>query len=91
MLGRYLGDGTVAHRSPKSWELRLACDWRYVDVMDEIRAAAALTFPGARPTTFASSAGASALVRISPPGVALAFPRHGSGRKHQRRIILADW
>jgi transcriptional regulator with XRE-family HTH domain len=91
LLGCYLGDGTVARPSPNSWELRLACDRRYVDIMDEIEAAAILTFHGAAPTTFASSTGASALVRISHPGIGEAFPQHGPGRKHLRRIVLADW
>ena len=91
LLGCYLGDGTVAHPSPNGWELRLACDRRYVDVMDEIRAAAVLTFPDARPTTFASRIAASAIVRISHPGIAVAFPQHGPGRKHLRRIVLAVW
>jgi hypothetical protein len=91
LLGCYLGDGNVAHPSRNGWELRLACDQRYVDIMDEIRAAAALTFPNARPTTFASSTAASAIVRISHPGIAEAFPQHGPGRKHLRRIVLADW
>ena len=89
LLGCYLGDGNVAHPSPNGWELRLACDQRYVDIMDEIRAAAALTFPNAQPTTFASSTAASAIVRISHPGIAEAFPQHGPGRKHLRRIVLA--
>jgi hypothetical protein len=91
LLGCYLGDGNVAHPSRNGWELRLACDQRYVDIMDEIRAAAVLTFPNARPTTFASSTAASAIVRISHPGIAQAFPQHGPGRKHLRRIVLADW
>lgn len=90
LLGCYLGDGTVARQSRNGWELRLACDQRYVDIMDEIRAAAILTFPDAQPTTFAPTSGA-AVVRISHPGIAQAFPQHGPGRKHLRRIVLADW
>jgi Homeodomain-like domain len=91
LLGCYLGDGMVSHQSPNGWELRLYCDQRYADIMDEIRAATILSFPDARPTTFASSTGASAVVRISHPGIARAFPQHGPGRKHLRRIVLANW
>jgi hypothetical protein len=91
LLGCYLGDGTVAHPSRNGWELRLSCDQRYVDIIDEIRAAAILTFLDARPTTFTSSTAGSALVRISHPAIAQAFPQHGPGRKHHRRIVLADW
>jgi hypothetical protein len=91
LLGCYLGDGSVAHPSRNGWELRLSCDQRYADIMDEIRAAAILTFPNARPTSYASSTSGSALVRISHPAIAQAFPQHGAGRKHLRRIALADW
>ncbi len=91
LFGCYLGDGTVAQPSCNGWELRLSCDQRYTDIMDEIRTAAVLTFPGARPTTFMSSTAASAVVRISHPGIGEAFPQHGPGRKHLRRIALANW
>jgi hypothetical protein len=91
LLGCYLGDGTVAQWSRNGWELRLYCDQRYAEVMDEIRAAAILTFPDASPTTFVSRTAGSAVVRISHPGVAQAFPQHGPGRKHLRRIALTDW
>ena len=82
LLGCYLGDGTVAHPSPNGGELRVYCDQRYADIMDEIRASAILRFPDARPTTFASSTGAAAVVRISHPAIAQALPQHGLGRKH---------
>jgi hypothetical protein len=91
LFGCYLGDGTIAQPSRNGWELRLYCDQRYTDIMDEIRAAAALTFPGARPTTFVSSTAASAVVRISHPAIGQAFPQHGPGRKHLRRIALTGW
>jgi hypothetical protein len=91
LLGCYLGDGTVAQWSRNGWELHLYCDQRYAEVMDEIRAAAILTFPDASPTTFVSRTAGSAVVRISHPGVAQAFPQHGPGRKHLRRIALTDW
>lgn len=91
LLGCYLGDGTVARPSRNGWELRLSCDQRYGDIIDEIRAAATLTLPDARPTTFVSPTSRAALVRISHPAIAQAFPQHGPGRKHLRRIVLEDW
>jgi hypothetical protein len=91
LLGCYLGDGTVIQGSRNGWELRLECDQRYTDIMDEIRAAATITFPDARPTTYASSVGASDVVRISHPAIGQAFPQHGPGRKHLRRIALGAW
>lgn len=91
LLGCYLGDGHVTRRSINGWELRIACDQRYPGIMDEIKSAMIRTFPGGRPTSFASSTGASDVVRVSHPGVAAAFPQHGAGRKHLRSIALTDW
>jgi hypothetical protein len=91
LLGCYLGDGTVLHPSRNGWELRLFCDQRYAGIMDEIGAAAILTFPDARPTRYASSTGSLAVVRISHPAIGQAFPQHGPGRKHLRQIVRADW
>ena len=87
VLGCYLGDGHVTHRTENSWELRLACDQRYPEIMSEMRSALSCTFPGSE----AAAAGASDVLRISHPGVREAFPQHGPGRKHLRRIVLTDW
>jgi hypothetical protein len=91
LLGCYLGDGHVIRRSRNGWELRLACDQRYTGIMAEIVSSIARTFPGARPTSFAASNGASDVLRVSRPAVGRAFPQHGPGRKHLRPIALADW
>ncbi|MFL5823300.1 MAG: helix-turn-helix domain-containing protein [Solirubrobacteraceae bacterium] len=91
LLGCYLGDGHVTHRPPGTWALRIACDQLYRHIIDEIMAALAATFPGRRPTRFASSSGASDVVAICHPAVGAAFPQHGPGRKHLRPIVLTDW
>ena len=91
LLGCYLGDGHLAHRSPNGWTMRIACDRRYEEIIDEIQAAIALTFPGRRATRFQASTGASDVLTISHPAIGLAFPHHGAGPKHLRRIALADW
>jgi hypothetical protein len=91
LLGCYLGDGHVTHRPPNGWTLCVAAAQRYEAIATEIIEAMKATFPGSVPTRFASSSGASDVLRVSNPGIGKAFPQHGPGRKHLRRIVLADW
>jgi hypothetical protein len=91
LLGVYLGDGHVMHRAPASWVLRVACDQAYPSIIGEVRRAMDLTFPPRLSTQIASSSACSDVVSICHPGVGLAFPQHGPGRKHLRPIVLADW
>jgi Homeodomain-like domain len=91
LLGCYLGDGWVSFKPPSSFTLRVACDQRYPVIIAEVRAAMETTFPGRQATQFPSSTGASDVVGICHPGIGQAFPQHGSGRKHKRKIVLADW
>jgi hypothetical protein len=71
--------------------LRIACDQKYGRIIDEVLTAMAATFPGRNPTRFPASAGGSDVVGICHPAVGKAFPQHGPGRKHLRRIVLSDW
>lgn len=91
LLGCYLGDGHIDHRPPNGWTLRIACDRQYNGVVDEIRAAMAATFPGARSTRRPKSEQASDVISVSHPAVGAAFPQHGRGPKHLRAIELAAW
>lgn len=50
-----------------------------------------VTFPGRLSTRISSSTGASDVISICHPGIGEAFPQHGPGRKHLRRIVLSDW
>src|SRR5437588_9086218 len=91
LLGCYLGDGHVTYKPPGTWTLRISCDRKYDAIIDEIRAAMNVTFPGRRSTRIQSSTGASDIVSIHHSGVGRAFPQHGPGRKHRRRIALDCW
>jgi hypothetical protein len=91
LLGVYLGDGHVTHRPPNSWALRIAADQKYGDIVREITESMSLVFPGGRPTQRPAYVGASYVLSICHGWVGAAFPQHGPGRKHLRRIELADW
>jgi hypothetical protein len=89
LLGIYLGDGTVVVQ--KGVWLQIVNDRRYPGISNEILAAMTKTFPGRAPRVHPSSVGQSDVLCISHPAVLRAFPQHGAGRKHLRRIALADW
>lgn len=91
LLGSYLGDGCITHRPPNGWTLRIACDEKYVGIVDAVRHALAATFPGGRITQRHATVGASEVVALSHPCIGRAFPQHGPGRKHDRKIELVDW
>lgn len=88
LLGFYLGDGYIArHRSHTT--LRISCDPSWPAVIDDIRRLIVSVHPE----------GCAGLVRA--PGTIIVqntwkhwpclFPQHGSGRKHERSIVLAAW
>jgi hypothetical protein len=90
LLGCYLGDGNIVHRPPNGWTLRIACDQRYPAIIDEVLLTIARTFAPRQPTRRPRSKSASEVLSISHPGIERAFPQHGGGPKHQRRIALVD-
>jgi hypothetical protein len=90
LLGLYLGDGHLA-RHPRTYRLVITCDAAYPALVEACRVSIAST---ALPRT----------VRVQPDPTHRcvrvvadsqrwpeAFPQHGPGRKHERRIELADW
>jgi hypothetical protein len=91
LLGCYLGDGHVTYKPPRTWTLKISCDRNYTAIIDEVRNTMEVTFPGRRSTRIQASTGAAEVVSICHPGVGTAFPQHGPGRKHARRIVLAEW
>src|SRR5262245_15635569 len=90
LLGLYLGDGHIAAH-PRTHRLVITCDTAYPQLIEACRAAMAAT-------------GLPRRVRVQPDGTKRcvrvigdsarwpeAFPQHGPGRKHERRIELAPW
>jgi hypothetical protein len=89
LLGAYLGDGTVCVQ--RGIWLQIVNDRRYPEISREIMSAMEASFPGRRARSHPSTQGESNVLCISHPAVLKAFPQHGPGRKHLRRIELADW
>jgi hypothetical protein len=88
LLGAYLGDGHLSWHGAGNLRLGVKLDARYPGVIEEVAGAMAAV-GGARVCRF-QHPGAIGLYASSPVWP-LAFPQHGPGRKHLRKIELADW
>ncbi len=89
MLGVYLGDGHVVASVTEASRLDVSLDAGYPLIVAEVCDAIRAAFPGARVRTSARPG----TTRVSAASVdwRAAFPQHGPGRKHLRKIELADW
>ena len=87
LLGLYLGDGCL---NPKGSELMIALDARYPGIVSEAEEAVQRTVPGVSLRRYMSKEG---VIRVLAATIIWreAFPQHGRGRKHKRRIELATW
>ena len=90
LLGLYLGDGHVVARQA-SGSVCLFLDEAHPGIIQEARAALAATFPGARVGEYDRGRERRIILQVNCHAVIPAFPQHGRGKKHERRIVLADW
>lgn len=98
LLGIYLGDGCIAGHPRGVFKLRLSLDAKYSGIVDECHEAVAAVMPASKVGRVARSGGFENSVAASNIEVysyskawPCLFPQHGAGRKHERRIELADW
>jgi hypothetical protein len=89
LLGLYLGDGHIARAARDVYVLAIACsdDW------PGLKAGARQALSAVMPTSSVScvrQTGCTMIKSYSKHWICL-FPQHGPGRKHQRRIELAQW
>jgi hypothetical protein len=91
LLGAYLGDGHVAVFSRRSASLIITLDTRYPAIIAEVHEAVAATFPGVAVHEFLRMEGSVTAVQANHPALPFAFPQHGPGKKHTRRILLSEW
>ncbi|MEV4212826.1 helix-turn-helix domain-containing protein [Micromonospora sp. NPDC049662] len=87
LLGLYLGDGHLAV-SPKVPVLRIACTASYPHLVDACESAM-LSVLASRVQRVPKQGCVS--VESSGMHWPCLFPQHGTGTKHERPIVLADW
>ena len=88
LLGLYLGDGCVS-TGWKIPQLRVALDAAYPGIIDEAERAIRLVMEGVH----VHRCERSGMIELQAwsPNWPVAFPQHGPGKKHLRRIELVDW
>jgi hypothetical protein len=90
LLGAYLGDGHVKVVSRRSASLVITLDSSYPAIIAEVHEAVAAVFPGVGVHEFLRMGGSVTAVQANHPALPFAFPQHGPGKKHARRIILSE-
>ena len=90
LLGLYLGDGCVSVRRNGAVTLRISMDRAYPRVVDDCWASLVLSMPESR-VTFIPYANERAVYVQACKLWLHAFPQHGPGRKHERKITLEGW
>jgi hypothetical protein len=90
LLGLYLGDGHLA-TYPRTYRLIVTCDEAYPGLVEACRQSVAKTGLPRRIRVQPDHATRCVRVVADSTRWPEAFPQHGPGRKHERRIELADW
>ncbi|MGW7679785.1 helix-turn-helix domain-containing protein [Kribbella sp. NPDC054772] len=89
LLGWYLGDGSIARARRDVFTLQIANDARYTQLNQEIAATIKRVKANASPCL--RKGRGVILVEARWKHWPCVFPQHGPGRKHLRKIELADW
>jgi hypothetical protein len=90
LLGLYLGDGCLAG-SPYGAQLGVYLDGAYPGIVAEARAAIRAVVPGCHVGEYLRPGKRVVRLQACSSNWLLAFPQHGPGKKHERRIELVDW
>jgi hypothetical protein len=90
LLGFYLGDGALSKHRRDVYKLRIVCDSRYTGIIDECAKAMQTVMPHNR-VHIQQLPYNAVVIGCYSKNWPLLFPQHGPGRKHTRRIELADW
>jgi hypothetical protein len=91
LLGLYLGDGYIVHHRRGVYRFTVTLDARYPGIIAECRQAIQTVMPAGRVGLHFRHGGTCAWVTNSSKQWPCLFPQHGPGRKHERRIRLAEW
>lgn len=91
LLGIYLGDGHLSVRR-RAWELCVSLDRHYPLIVGETDAALSLVFPKRNVRRYLRAGKENCFeVKLCHPALGEAFPQHGPGKKHLRKIELVAW
>ena len=89
LLGIYLGDGCLSLMPRNVYRLRIACDLKYPDIINEISSCIVIV-RGTDKVGFVMCEGCVEVYNYWRHWPCL-FPQHAPGRKHERYIEMAMW
>jgi hypothetical protein len=89
LLGIYLGDGTLAAFPRGVYNLRISCDLKYPEIINEI--ATAITIVRSSDVVGFAAKPGCVVVNTYWKHWPCVFPQHGRGMKHTRLIELERW
>jgi hypothetical protein len=89
LLGMYLGDGCLSEHRGHVYKLRISLDARYPAIAGECERAIRAVMPHNRVGRV--NRGTWHELYLYSKTWPCLFPQHGSGKKHERKIELADW
>ena len=90
LLGLYLGDGHIV-RMGRTYRLRIFFDSKYPNLINEASALLDRCFAGNAVSASRSRKGTTTIVGVYSRHLPCLFPQHGSGKKHERPIVLEAW
>lgn len=89
LLGMYLGDGCLSRYPRGVYRLRIACDLKYPEIINEV-AIHIVAVRGVDSVGFTVQEGCVE-VHASWKHWPCVYPQHGPGKKHDRKIELEPW
>jgi hypothetical protein len=89
LLGLYLGDGHIS-RIRNTYRLRISSDAHYPDIIHSCSDALSILLPGNKVDIVKQQENCRVVSCYSNHWPVF-FPQHGTGRKHERAIILQNW
>jgi len=91
ILGIYLGDGCFSVSPGWAASLIVTLDSAYPGIVGEVEQALEDVIPDTPVRRFLRMKGSVSALQVNHPALPFAFPQHGRGKKHLRKIELTDW
>jgi hypothetical protein len=87
----YLGDGCLSVSAGWAASLIVTLDSAYPGIVGEVERALEDVIADTPVRRFLRMKGSVTALQINHPALPFAFPQHGPGKKHERKIELTDW